>query len=244
MPEPTLWLWLITLLSSLVASTVTTVTGVGAGLILYGALSFFMDLKVIIPLAAPAQLLSTGLRAWLFWPYIRWRLAGYLFLGVLPGIYAGTLLFEVLTEQLLRRLLGVFLLGFAAYELFQKRAQRRVPHLAWLPFGGFWSGVLLGSIGVPGPLLALIFLRYGLLKEDLVAMITLFFLVGNAQRTLLYWQQQTLLRESLGLAAAIGVMMLGGVYLGRLILPHVSRALFVKLVLGMLVLFGVQFLIG
>jgi hypothetical protein len=37
--------------------------------------------------------------------------------------------------------------------------------------------------------------------------------------------------------------MLGGVYLGRLILPRVSRELFVKLVLGMLVLFGVQFLV-
>ena len=70
------------------ASIVTTVTGIGAGLIIYGVLSFFFDFKIIIPLVAPAQFLSGALRLWVFRQYIHWRLAWPFFLGVLPGIYA------------------------------------------------------------------------------------------------------------------------------------------------------------
>jgi uncharacterized membrane protein YfcA len=40
----------------------------------------------------------------------------------------------------------------------------------------------------------------------------------------------------------MGIAMLAGVYLGRLILPRISQAVFVKLVLLVLVLFGVKFL--
>jgi uncharacterized membrane protein YfcA len=91
-------------------------------------------------------------------------------------------------------------------------------------------------------MLAVVFLRYGLLKEELIAMVSLFFFVGNAQRTVLYWQQEALTGVSVVLACVLGLAMSSGVYLGRVILPHVSLELFVKLVLGMLVLFGVQFL--
>jgi uncharacterized membrane protein YfcA len=112
-----------------------------------------------------------------------------------------------------------------------------------LPLAGLVAGALLGSVGVPGPFLAAVFLRYGLLKEDLVAMIALFFFVGNLQRTLLYWHQETLAGGSWGLAIALGVAMAVSVYVGRLLLPRVSQPLFVKLVLGMLVLFGLQFLL-
>ena len=243
MLDLSLWLLIIALATGVVASTVTTITSIGAGLITYGVLSLFLDLKVIIPFVAPAQLLAVTLRCWLFRTHIHWRLAAYFFLGVLPGIYCGTALFDALSELVLRRMLGVFLLGFAAYEFFRSKTVHTVPHSGLLPLGGLCAGTLLGSIGVAGPLLAVMFLRYGLIKEELVAMIALFFLVGNAQRTLLYWQQGALTGESWLLALTIGMAMLVGVYLGRLILPRVSRELFVKLVLGMLIIFGVQFLL-
>jgi uncharacterized membrane protein YfcA len=59
---------------------------------------------------------------------------------------------------------------------------------------------------------------------------------------LLYWQQERLTADGLGLGVAMGLAMLVGVYLGRLILPRISQAVFVKLVLLVLVLFGVKFL--
>ena len=236
-------LWLAALGGALLASTVTTITSIGAGMIMYGVLSLFLDLKVVIPLVAPAQLLAVGLRCWLFRRHLHWRLAALFFLGVVPGIYAGALLFDLLTETALRRIIGVFLLAFAVYEMWQDSENRTTPHAAFLPLGGVVAGALLGSIGIAGPMLAVIFLRYGLLKEDLIAMVALFFLLGNAQRTVLYWQQGFFVDDRLALSVAMGVAMLGGVYVGRRVLPHISREFFRRLVLGMLVLFGVQFLV-
>lgn len=235
-------LWLAALSGALLASTVTTITSIGAGMIMYGVLSLFLDLKVIIPLVAPAQLLAVGLRCWLFRRHLHWRLALLFFLGATPGIYGGALLFDVLTETALRRIIGVFLLVFAAYECWRGSESRTTPPVGLLPLGGVVAGVLLGSLGIAGPLLAVIFLRYGLLKEDLIAMVALFFLLGNAQRTVLYWQQGFFVGDRLALAIAMGLAMLVGVYVGRLALPHISREFFRRLVLGMLVLFGVQFL--
>ena len=236
-------LWLVALGGALLASTVTTITSIGAGMIMYGVLSLFLDLKVVIPLVAPAQLLAVALRCWLFRRHLHWRLAALFFLGVVPGIYTGTLIFDFLTETALRRIIGVFLLAFAVYECWRGSEGRTAPHVGFLPLGGLVAGALLGSIGIAGPLLAVIFLRYGLLKEDLIAMVALFFLLGNAQRTVLYWQQGFFIDDRLALAVAMGLAMLVGVYVGRLALPYISREFFRRLVLGMLVLFGVQFLI-
>ena len=202
----------------------------------------FLGLKVVIPLIAPAQLVAVALRCWLFRHHLQWRLAALFFIGVVPGIFAGALLFEFLTETALRRLIGVCLLAFAVYETWRGNHRKPQRHPSLLPLGGLAAGALLGSIGIAGPLLAVIFLRYGLLKEDLIAMVALFFLLGNAQRTVLYWQQGFFVADRLALAAGMGLAMLAGVYAGRRVLPHVSLELFRRLVLGMLVLFGLQFL--
>lgn len=239
-----LWLWLLTLLTALLASAVTTITSIGAGLITYGILGLVTNLKTIIPILAPAQLLAVLVRFWLFRQDIQWRLAITFFIGVIPGIFVGMWLFHLLTELALRRLLGLFLLGFAAYEYLRPSTiQSAAPRLVWLPMGGLAAGAILGSIGVPGPLVAIIFLRYGLIKEALVAMISLFFLIGNLQRTLLYWQEGLLTADRLGVGVAMGLAMIVGVYVGRQILPRLSRERFVHLVLAMLVLFGVKFLV-
>ena len=234
--------WLVALGGALLASTVTTITSIGAGMIMYGVLGPLLGLKVVIPLVAPAQLLAVALRCWLFRRHLQWRLAALFFLGVVPGIFAGAMLFEFLSETALRRIIGVFLLAFAFYETWRGNESRIPRHPALLPLGGVAAGALLGSIGIAGPLLAVIFLRYGLLKEDLIAMVALFFLLGNAQRTVLYWQQGFFVDDRLALAAAMGVAMLVGVYAGSRVLPYISRELFRRLVLGMLVLFGLQFL--
>lgn len=235
-------LWLLALGSALLASTVTTITSIGAGMIMYGVLGPFLGLKTVIPLVAPAQLLAVALRCWLFRRHLQWRLAALFFIGTVPGVFAGALLFEFLTETTLRRIIGVFLLAFAAFETWWANGCRTRRHPGLLPLGGLAAGVLLGSIGIAGPLLAVIFLRYGLLKEDLIAMVALFFLLGNAQRTVLYWQQGFFIEDRLALAAGMGLAMLAGVYAGRRVLSHISGELFRRLVLGMLVLFGLQFL--
>ena len=228
---------------ALLASTVTTITSIGAGMIMYGVLGPFLGLKVVIPLIAPAQLVAVAVTlagcsgiicngAWRPCFSLAWC----------PAFSPAPCCSSSSPKTALRRIIGVCLLAFAAYETWRGNDRRPQRHPALLPLGGLAAGALLGSIGIAGPLLAVIFLRYGLLKEDLIAMVALFFLLGNAQRTVLYWQQGFFVADRLALAAGMGLAMLAGVYAGRRVLPHVSLKLFRRLVLGMLVLFGLQFL--
>ena len=114
---------------------------------IYGILSGFFGLKLIIPCVALAQLCTASLRFWVFRGAIHWRLACYFFLGVLPGISGGTFLFHWLSERALRRALGVFVLGFVVYECLQRQAIRVAPRVGLLPPGGCCAGILSGSIG-------------------------------------------------------------------------------------------------
>jgi hypothetical protein len=54
MPDLSLWLWMVTLTTGLVASVVTTITGIGEGMMLYGILGFFFGLNVFIPIKSLA----------------------------------------------------------------------------------------------------------------------------------------------------------------------------------------------
>ena len=56
-------------------------------------------------------------------------------------------------------------------------------------------------------------------------------------------QEGLLTADRLGVGVAMGLAMIVGVYVGRQILPRLSRERFVHLVLAMLVLFGVKFLV-
>ncbi len=47
-------LWILALVTALVASAITTVASIGAELMIFGVLSFFVDLKAIIPFISVA----------------------------------------------------------------------------------------------------------------------------------------------------------------------------------------------
>lgn len=76
------------------------------------------------------------------------------------------MLFYVLHEVALRRLLGGFLLGLAVYEHCQRKAVRSSLHRVWLAGEGFGAGALLGSVGGAGPLLAAVARRRVRVGED------------------------------------------------------------------------------
>ena len=120
----------------------TTITSIGAGMIMYGVLSPFLDLKVVIPLVAPAQLLAVGLRCWLFRRHSM-APSGPLLPAWCPAF---TPVRSSSTSSPRRRISDVFLLAFAACEMWQDSENRTT----FLPLGGVVAGALLGSIGIAG----------------------------------------------------------------------------------------------
>jgi len=125
-------------------------TGVGAGTVTVPMLVLF--LKVPAPTAVGIGLMFAAAIKLILVPSqiarrnVSWRTLGFMLLGGVPGVLAGSLFLKHLvnagSQNLLNALLGVILVGTASWQLFysfrpmkeNRNARDRSPLLAWLMF--------------------------------------------------------------------------------------------------------------
>ena len=125
-------------------------TGVGAGTITVPMLVLF--LKVPAPQAVGIGLMFASAIKLILVPSqiarknVSWRTLGYMLLGGVPGVLAGSLILRHLvnagSQNLLNALLGVILVGTASWQLFysfrpmndNRKTRDRSPLLSWLMF--------------------------------------------------------------------------------------------------------------
>ncbi|MDQ3036796.1 MAG: sulfite exporter TauE/SafE family protein [Myxococcota bacterium] len=147
------------------AGALSTVSGMGGGILLVVALSLALGPHAALATTAPALLAGNLHRLWLYRPALDRRIAGIFVIGALPGALIGGLLSAGLPERALSWiLLGVT--GFAlgrAVGLFQWKP----PAHAYLPVA-FGAGVLAASSGA-GILVSPMLVAGGLTGEALIA---------------------------------------------------------------------------
>ncbi len=125
-------------------------TGVGAGTVTVPMLVLF--LKVPAPVAVGIGLMFSAAIKLILVPSqiargnVAWRTLGFMLLGGVPGVLAGSLILRHLvtagSQNLLNALLGVILVGTAAWQLIyslkpakgDRNRRDRSPLLAWLMF--------------------------------------------------------------------------------------------------------------
>ncbi len=142
----------------LLAGTIRSFTGFGAGLVLAPVLSMFMapaDMVVVLLLLNFAVSFQTLPGTW---KTTDWKLVFSLTLPAMFGVPIGTWLVEWLDPSLIRRMLGVLVAGLAAIMLYGWRYKgQRGPIGDWIV--GVSSGVLTSIAGVGGPPLVLYLLN-------------------------------------------------------------------------------------
>ena len=142
----------------LAAGALSTVAGMGGGMMLVLALSLTADPLFALSSTTPALLLSNVHRAWLYRSALDRRVAGAFALGVVPGALAGALVAVALPEGVLPWiLLGVSLLAVAR-GLGWIRVETNAKTLA--PAGAASGGLAaLSGAGLVGPILFAVGLR-------------------------------------------------------------------------------------
>lgn len=159
--------------------TLLTVTaGAGGGVLLLAIMLQLVPPAIAIPAHGFVQIFANMTRTWIFrrqlvWPVI-WRFA--LLLPV--GSALGLLVFQGLPENVVKMLIGGFVLLTLASGHLKKWRSVTFPVWAFLPVG-FITGVLNMVVGVIGPVLAALVVRYGMRKEAVVGTLGVFGVVGN-----------------------------------------------------------------
>ncbi len=219
------------------AYTVYGITGFGSSLTAMPLLVLLVPLRVAVPLMLVFDLVSGLLLGLRNRRHIALREAARLLPFMLAGMALGVLALVKAPERLLLVVLGLFILGFAAWQLLARGAPRPLAPAWAAPFGAV-GGVFTALFGTGGPFYTIYLTRRlddklalratisGVLVFSAVARLALFSSAG------LYGQASLPLLAALLLPCALGGLYLGNRLHARLPAARVRQAIWVVLVVG------------
>jgi len=108
---------------------------------------------------------------------------------------------------------------------------------------GAGFGFLSALVGAVGPLMTPFFLSYGLRKGRYLATDALCTVGAYITRAVMFRRADLLTGPLVLTGLYIGVVMIGGAWLGRRIVDRMSERIFLRVLEALLVLFGLQFLL-
>ena len=142
------------------ATLIRSIFGFGEALIAVPLLALVMPVEVAAPVAVLVSITVAFLILIQDWRLVHLRDAGRLILSTLFGIPLGVWLLRAAPESVVKAILAVIIICFAAYSLMDRDTRELTDdRFAWI--FGFQAGILGGAYGMNGPPLAI----YGALRR-------------------------------------------------------------------------------
>ncbi|KAA3642189.1 MAG: sulfite exporter TauE/SafE family protein [Chloroflexi bacterium] len=223
------------------ATLAQTLAGFGAPLISMPFMVLWLGAKTATPLSTLVGLLTSIFVLYYYRQHFNLRAILTLLVPAVLGVPLGVYLLEVVDERIIRTILSILVLGYAAYAFFAPKLPELM-HRFWGYGFGFFAGILGGAFNSSGPIVAI----YGGFRhwtpEEFRSNLQGFFLVTNSA-ILVFHAGQGNLRGDFWRAVpwAIGGMLLAiasGLFLER----WINKQRFKQLVLLMLVISGIRLL--
>jgi len=135
-----------------VATLIRSAFGFGEALIAVPLLAFFIPLTIAAPLGVLVSITVAVIVVVEDWEKIHLRSAAWLVVSTLPGIPLGLVLLISSHQALVKGVLALIIIGFAAYSLIGRMPpQLHHDSRAWLFVCGLCAGILGGAFGMNGP---------------------------------------------------------------------------------------------
>lgn len=167
------------------AGFVQGLTGFGFGLVAMALLPSFVDFHLASLLVALFTVPVSILNFYDNRKHYRWRRGLLLVIGMCCGVPCGVYLMVIAPREVLLRLLGVLLIGFALNETLLSRRRFEMPQ--WLGFPiGISSGVLGGAFNMGGPPCVAYLYSRPWPKEEIVALLQVIFVISASLRLVLF----------------------------------------------------------
>ena len=204
--------------------------GLGSAIIMIPALTFAVGIREAVPITTIAVMMQTWSRIWVNRALIDRSVVKWFFIGALPTSVVGAAAFANLPADLLQRGFAIFLLLIVAFR-HTPLASRGMRMSARSFVGvGAGQGFLSALFGGAGPFGASFFLAYGLRRGAFVGTMASGMTIINVVKIGVYGSFNLLDTQGLLLAGSIGLVMVGGAYLGGALVNRVSDKAFVYIV--------------
>ena len=228
------------------AYVVRGMSGFGAGLVATPLLAFLLPMSTVVPATALIVFvlfifLTLRDRHQVLWDEFR-----RLLLPTLVGVAGGLYLFTTLDNRLLLKLLGGFLVAYAAYMLIAQWVGVKQLQLSekWAAPLGFLGAFIDSMFGGGGGTLVVIYLHgRNVGKAEFRATLAVLWFVEMIARIGGYTLAGYYTQSTLALVAAMLPFMLLGTWVGEKINAHISPETFTKVLAVMLLLSGASLLL-
>ena len=136
--------------ASFFTSALTAAVGVGGGLLMLGLMTYIVPIAALIPVHGLVQLGSNTGRSYVQRAHIDWRIVGLFLVGSLLGAFIGGMLIIKIPIEVLKGLLGVFILIIVWLKL--PKIENANP--VFVALGGGVTTFISLFVGATGPLVA------------------------------------------------------------------------------------------
>ena len=251
---------------SFFAWIVSTLAGGGSPFVLIPLVNLLMGAASVPPVITIGMFLGNAHRVLLFWREINWELTMWYAPGAIIGSFLGAYTFTQIHLDWLQLIIGVFLIVSAVLLAIEKNpviAEVKTDLLteppkdslsinesghklkAWyiMP-AGFLKAFVSGLVGTTGPVLNPFYLRYGLVKEQLLATKATHVVIIHLVKIITYGAFAALSREEVVAGLAIGIAAIPANLVGKAILSRMSPDQFRQIVLAFMSVGGIWMLWG
>lgn len=148
--------------------TISTLSGGGGAMTLVPIISFMMGAQAAAPVVTVGTVVGSLGRMAIFRRHIEWRIVRWALPGALAGAALGGFLFSILPADWLQLALGLFLISTLPQEYFG-RSKAQLPVRPWVFAPVYFVVASLSAVmGAAGPVMNVLFLNAGIIKERLV----------------------------------------------------------------------------
>ena len=251
---------------SFFAWIVSTLAGGGSPFVLIPLVNLLIGAASVPPVITIGMFLGNAHRVLLFWREINWELTMWYAPGAIIGSFLGAYTFTQIHLDWLQLIIGVFLIVSAVLFAIEKNpviAEVKADLLteppkdslsinesghklkAWyiMP-AGFLKAFVSGLVGTTGPVLNPFYLRYGLVKEQLLATKATHVVIIHLVKIITYGAFAALSREEVVAGLAIGIAAIPANLVGKAILSRMSPDQFRQIVLAFMSVGGIWMLWG
>ena len=229
---------IIFLLLALLAEIIGTIGGFGSSVFFVPIGNFYFDFHTVLGLTALFHLASNISKITLFKGGINKSLLIYLGIPSVIFVILGGVLSEKIQTKWLELILGMFLIGLSLLFLIKKNLAFK-PNKKESVLGGSLSGFAAGLLGTGGAIRGITMAAFNLEKSTFIATSAIIDLVIDFTRTLVYFFNGYMNRETLIYVPFLFLIGILGTYLGKKILHHISQEKFKKISLVLIAIIGV-----
>lgn len=208
-----------------VAYVVRGIAGFGSGLIATPLLLMFLPLTTVVPLVVVLDYAASAAQGIRDRREIAWREIASVLPTAVIGVATAFWLFRLVEAQWLVKVLAVFLIAFALYQLRPNEANAQASRAWALPAGAF--GGLVGTLfGTGGPFYVAYLHGRQLDKVAFRATFSTIFLLDGANRLAGYALSGFFDHRFLGILIWLAPVMAAGIFVGRRLHTDIGQQTF------------------